>query len=188
MTTATQSPIVKLAPNVPITLHVKYADVVEGQYGMQIRLKGQTEPGDPATVYVPVDCAAALVAAGATEGKNAKGEFYTIPRGAEWWTILKEQGAGEKYGHVTLTPRGATAPQPAKGVATPAPAPPVNESSPAATTDARIVTTYDASLRHVYNICKALNEQPDPAFVFTGTDVKEMTAALFIARTKAIGF
>lgn len=180
---ADRAEIVKLAPNVPVAIKVKYADVVEGQYGQQIRLKGESDTGGAIAVYVPVDLSGELIAAGATFGENDKGAFYTIPRGKEWMVVEKVQGAGEKHGHVTLTLKGANASLPAntKGSSTPAPTPTGNQQGDR---DGQIVRLYDDSLKHVGEICRRMNAGSDPAFVFTATDVKEMAACLFIARTK----
>jgi hypothetical protein len=189
MTTAAKAEIVKLAPNVAETIRVKYADIVEGQYGTQIRLKGESPDRRAISIYVPIDCSGALIQAGATEGKNDKGEFFTLPRNAEWWTVEKKQGAGEKYGHVTLTPKGANAPLPAKVPAPstiPIPDAPRNGTVPRAEAVPELVAIYDDTLRHIVRIVGAINSQKDPAVVFTGTDAAAMAATLFIARSKAL--
>lgn len=179
MTTATKPEIVKLAPNVPVEIKVKYADIVEGQYGTQIRLKGENQAGATISIYVPIDCSSALLSAGAVEGKNEKGEFYTLPRGVDWWVVEKQQAAGEKYGHVTLTPKGASAPPPPRA---PAPTPP--PTAPSTVETPHLVGLYDDTLRHVLRIVAKVNAGPDPVVVFTATEVAAMTATLFIARSR----
>lgn len=178
MTTATKPEIVKLAPNLPVEIRIKYADMVEGQYGDQIRLKGESPTGQTIAIYVPVGNSADLIQAGAKQEQNQKGVYYTLPKSVDWWVVEKKQGAGEKYGHVTLTPKGTTVPQPAKG--------PAPSTSPQQSETPALVELYDDTLRHIVRIVGAVNSQKDPAVVFTGTDAAAMCATLFIARSKAL--
>jgi len=107
--------IVKLAPNVPVAIRVVYCDVVEGQYGQQLKLKGELKGKSPTdkdlfTVYVPVDLAADLVRGGWTpeqrEGPDGtQGDSYKSPnKGQTWWVVEKKQAAGEKYAKTEMRP------------------------------------------------------------------------------------
>lgn len=53
--------------------------------------------------------------------------------------------------------------------------------------DEALEALYKGSLRFAWDMCKASNGAKDPAFVFTASDVKEMTAAIFIQKCKARG-
>lgn len=111
MTDAVKSAIVKPTLNVPMRFAILFADQVEGKYGPQLRLKGVPEGAhEPAYVYLPVDCANELIAAGAVAKETPKGTTFAMPATtAPWlWTILKAQAAGEKYPTTTLTPPNGT--------------------------------------------------------------------------------
>ena len=107
--------IVKLAPNVPVAIRIVYCDVVEGQYGQQLGLKGEVKGVSPTAkdlvrVYVPVDLSADLVRGGWTpesrEGPDGtQGESYKSPnKGQTWWVVEKKQAAGEKYAKIEMRP------------------------------------------------------------------------------------
>jgi len=107
--------VVKLAPNVPATIRPVYVDVVSGQYGEQLRLKGEVKgtsktPADLASIYVPVDLAADLVRAGWTP-ETRKGpdgadvQSYRSPdKGASWWVVVRKQEAGAKTSKTEMAP------------------------------------------------------------------------------------
>lgn len=108
---------VLFAPNVPVTIAVKYADVVPSQYGPELRLKGST-PDDPSAIcYAPWEAACtSLVACGALAGVPAvpdplpeKG--FALKLAAKELVVTKVQAAGEKHGTVTVSKPGA-APHP----------------------------------------------------------------------------
>ena len=107
--------IVKLAPNVPVTIRPIYVDVVSGQYGEQLKIKGEIKGVSPtakdlATVYVPVDLSADLVRGGwvSEERKLPDGTtgtaFRSPNKGATWWVVEKKQAASEKYPTVAMQP------------------------------------------------------------------------------------
>ena len=107
--------IVKLAPNVPVAIRIVYCDMVEGQYGQQLALKGEIKGVSPtakdlARLYVPVDLSAELVRGGwvaeTREGPDGTpGESYKSPnKGQTWWVVEKKQAAGEKYAKIEMQP------------------------------------------------------------------------------------
>jgi hypothetical protein len=116
--------IVKLAPNVPVSVRVVFCDVVEGQYGHQLKMKGEVKGVSPtakdlATVYVPVDLAADLVRGGwvpeqHTLPDGTPGEAYKSPnKGQTWWVVEKKQAAGEKYAKIEMRPEAGWPDEPA---------------------------------------------------------------------------
>lgn len=102
MTTGVKAEILKLAPNVPISFRIKYADEVVGNYGPQIRLKGiQVGHTAESYVYLPLDCGNDLLAAGAKVVQTEKGSsFQGFPNAN--WVIEKRQMAGDKYPKIFL--------------------------------------------------------------------------------------
>lgn len=103
--------IIKLAPNVPEAIELRYADVRVGTYGPQIQLKGKGRDGQDRVIYVPVDCSAALIKAGASMVETDKGQTYKPVSG--WWVAEKRQAAGEKYATTYLYPEGQAPAKPA---------------------------------------------------------------------------
>lgn len=103
-----------LAPNVPVPFDIAYADLIDSQFGVQLRLKGRV-PGDPSAVlYVDIAHAdEALRAAGVIatsfdvpdpipeRGLNVKG----LLAGTKV-VVAKEQAAGQKTGHFTCRLQG----------------------------------------------------------------------------------
>ena len=98
--------IIKLAPNVPESIELKYVDVKVGTYGPQLQLKGRGKDGGDRVLYVSVDCSPALVKAGAALVETGKGQTYKPVSG--WWVAEKRQTAGEKYATTYLYPEGET--------------------------------------------------------------------------------
>jgi len=96
--------IIKLAPNVPEAIELKYVDVKVGTYGPQLQLKGRGKDGGDRVLYVSVDCSPALVKAGAALVETEKGQTYKPVSG--WWVAEKRQAAGEKYATTYLYPEG----------------------------------------------------------------------------------
>lgn len=164
--------------NVPTRMTVKYADLVEGKYGPQLRLKGTPDGmAEDVYVYVPVDQDAELLSHGAVEKKTEKGSSYA-PIAPGLWTILKAQGPGEKYAVTTLTaPNGKPPVVQPTPTAKDAPTPPPEGPDPR-------VKLYDACFRHVLKLVTEQNTQADPPVVFTETAVASMTATLFIGLNK----
>jgi hypothetical protein len=189
----------KLAINVPIRMRVKYADEVEGQYGPQLRLKGEIEGEEGVrAVYVPIICANALLEEGATRGGNEKGAFYKGWRDADgWWTVIKEQKPGEKS-PTTLLARGnapVAAPKPAGSPpAAPAPdrgaqgQPEPKKPVTAAGRDTELVGLFADSLTRVLKFCELHNDKASvtDGIQLTGEHAASLTATLFIARAKLI--
>jgi hypothetical protein len=103
--------IIKLAPNVPESIELRYVDVKIGTYGPQLQLKGRGKDGQDRVIYVPVDCAAGLVKAGASMVETEKGQTYKPVSG--WWVAEKRQAAGSKYATTYLYPEGQAPEKPA---------------------------------------------------------------------------
>ena len=172
--------ITKLTVNIPVACRLKYADEVEGQYGMQIKLKSDDEQ----TIYVPVDCAEDLLRLGAKREETKKGGTYrNLPRGKV--TIIKAQAAGEKSPHTHITgegeplpgtgavPGGDEEPLPAEG----APRAPSLAPSP----DAAIVAEWDKVIRHVYAAMNKMNAEHQTGIQFTGAEVTTSVNGLMIS-------
>ena len=109
--------IVKLAPNVPESIELKYVDVKIGTYGPQLQLKGRGKDGQDRVMYVSVDCSPALVKAGASLVEGERGQSYKPVSG--WWVAEKRQAAGQKYATTYLYPEGEAPVTPASVAAQP---------------------------------------------------------------------
>lgn len=180
-------PIVKLAPNVPEAIELKYVDVKIGTYGPQLQLKGRGKDGGDRIVYVPVDCSPALVKAGASLVETDKGQTYKPVAG--WWVAEKRQAAGEKYGTTYLYPEGQA---PAPKVTPPSqplterpsaldkPEPPMPwEAIPK---DEALVKLYWACFDEVLAGLKTRLLKDG----FPGPEIAAMVATLYIARSKLL--
>ena len=179
--------IIKLAPNVPEAIELKYVDVKVGTYGPQLQLKGRGKDGGDRVLYVSVDCSPALVKAGAALVETEKGQTYKPVSG--WWVAEKRQAAGEKYATTVLYPEGeapapkiAPPPQPftEKPTALTKPEPPLPwETSPK---DEQLVKLYWACFDEVLAGLKtrALKDG------FHDEQVAACTATMFIARSRLL--
>lgn len=177
--------IVKLAPNVPEVIDLRYADLKAGQYGPQVQLKGTGLDGQDRIIYVPVDCAAVLVKAGASAVETEKGTTYK-PVGGRW-TVEKRQQAGEKYGTVYLYRDGEVpAMKPALQPLTEKPhaLQAVDEPMPWETSpkDEKLVTLYWACFDEVLAGLKSRKLADGPGW----EQIASMTSTLYIARSKAL--
>ena len=184
----------KLTVNVPITMRIKYADEVTGEYGTQIRLKGAIEGiGDEVkAVYVPIDCAADLIAAGARRETNEKGAFYR-PIAEGPWTVVKAQAAGEKHPTTSLSHGALRAPSPAPAGTPAADTPPLEEpedTRPAPRTavgrDTELVELFADCLKRVHGFANAANEKHPEGIQLTGDNVSTLTSTLYIARSRLV--
>lgn len=177
--------IVKLAPNVPEAIELRYADVKIGTYGPQIQLKGKGKDGGDRVIYVSVDCSAALVKAGASLTETDKGQTYKPVSG--WWVAEKRQQAGQKYATTYLYPEGqAPVMVPAQQPLTEKPhvlaepsAPMPWETSPK---DEKLVTLYWACFDEVLGGLKLRKLADGPNW----DAIVAMSATLYIARSKAL--
>lgn len=179
--------IIKLAPNVPESIELKYVDVKVGTYGPQLQLKGRGKDGGDRIIYVSVDCAQVLVKAGAALQETEKGQTYKPVSG--WWMAEKRQAAGEKYATTYLYPEGANpipkiapAPQPLteRPAALQVPEAPLPwEASPK---DEQLVTLYWACFDTVLAGLKTRKLVE----LVKGDDIAAMTATLYIARSKLL--
>jgi hypothetical protein len=104
-------PIVKLAPNVPLKMKAKFCDVVPGQYGHQVRLKGLVD-GEESLVYLPGPVwknLKALRTAGAinTEAVNEEPEkALGISLLEHELELVNYQPAGEKFPSLVVKANG----------------------------------------------------------------------------------
>jgi hypothetical protein len=101
-------PIVKLAPNVPLKMKAKFCDIVPGQYGHQIRLKGLVD-GEESLVYLPGPVwknLKALRSAGAINSDEAVNEepekALAISLLEHELELVNEQKAGEKFPSIVV--------------------------------------------------------------------------------------
>lgn len=137
--------IVKLAPNLPAIVDVKYADIVTGKYGAQLRFKGKIGDDDNGMLYVDAESVLAqLVGLGALKSVPAfdetalpeKGISVTLTK--KRFQITQSQAAGQKHPTTVLTiPGVAAADAPAPVVAT-SPVAPANGAPPASETKAAL--------------------------------------------------
>src|SRR5688572_928165 len=108
-------PIVKLAPNMPVAVQAKYLDIIPGNYGPQVRVKGAFNDVTDAMMFLPgklPDVLTALVAGGVltqvpvTPDPLPERGFALTPS-KKHFTVTLAQLAGEKYGKLSVSANGA---------------------------------------------------------------------------------
>lgn len=174
---------VKLAVNVPLRIQIQKAGRSPGKVWQGKQLPEQVwvwGPQDgipePDYLYLPVECASALIGHGAKPKQVGEKLFYDLPDTTEWWTAAAMQAAGEKHPTTTLTPptNGKVEVPVAKHVeAGPGkPAEPVSEDA-----DAQLVRIWKDTLNEVM---AATNGRLEDGAVMSGV------STLFIARSKLV--
>jgi hypothetical protein len=100
---------VKLAPNVAVAVKAKYIDLVPGQYGTQVRIKG-TMNGEDGVIYCPGKAWAALksLRAALVIDPNQQVDEETkepVELGIlrSEFSLMSEQPAGQKYGTLKVS-------------------------------------------------------------------------------------
>src|SRR5262245_35138802 len=100
---------IEVKSNIPIVGTLQYCDLVTGQYGPQVRLKGDFTSGAQTapTVYLPVDCLNQLIALNGveTEGEvSDKGVSHRVLQRGPYSILRTEEGTRK---HTTITLDGA---------------------------------------------------------------------------------
>lgn len=184
-----------LAPNVPVAFDVKYADIVSGQYGVDLRLKGLAD-GQDAVFYLPVDEAMPqLLAGGILRQAPAYDPNAVPPKGlavrleVKRLTLVALQQAGEKKPRVVITAAanaGGAAPAPTPAAAA---APTHGNGHAANGTGAAVSATAERKpVGMVYLECvDFVLDRVAPKFAerkipLTDAAIAAMTATLFIQR------
>jgi hypothetical protein len=107
-------PVIKLAPNVPLEMSVRYADIFPSKMGYepQIRLKGAAGGDQDAAVYLPGKLAdnitemrrvGALAEVPSFDPAALPEKGLSLRLAAKHLAIMLSQPAGEKYGRLTLS-------------------------------------------------------------------------------------
>lgn len=185
--------IVKLAPNVPVEIEAKYADIYPGEHGPQICLKGKV--GDDATAKIYIDANHGLdqlVAAGAAPHRNY--DLDAIPEkglnvklSEKKLVVAKNQAAGEKNAKLAISVKGKPAPAAGNGAAPPlastvAASNGTNGHTVSCDAREKLSAAYDKATEHVLEkvvpMYRAAKIEP------TASDIGSMVATLFIAATR----
>jgi hypothetical protein len=106
--------IIKLAPNVPLEMSVRYADIFPSKMGYepQIRLKGAAGGDQDAAVYLPGKLAdnitemrrvGALAELPSFDPAALPEKGLSLRLAAKHLAVMLSQPAGEKYGRLTLS-------------------------------------------------------------------------------------
>jgi len=149
--TAVRGPIIKFDKNVPVRIDdAKYLDLVGGQYGPQVRVKGTINGQENAIAYLPgqvADVLTNLLVAGVIleapshypDNDDRRG--FALQRGeTRSFSVTLSEVGGEKdtlidVGGAASAPVAAPAPQPPRAASPkPAPAAPVTRSTAPTTT------------------------------------------------------
>jgi hypothetical protein len=111
--------IQKLAPNIPVDINVQYCDIVPGNFGPQVRLKGSID-GEESLVFLPGKVWANLKALRSAGAIDASQEVNEEPEKAEAVAMLAKslrlnlvKGASDKYANLDVRIIGNGAPKPA---------------------------------------------------------------------------
>jgi hypothetical protein len=184
-------PIVKLAPNVPLKMKAKFCDIVPGQYGHQVRLKGLVD-GEESLVYLPGPVwknLKALRTAGAinTETVNEEPEkALGISLLEHELELVNYQPAGEKFPSLVVKTNGKPPVSEVENVGRLPNDPPTEE--PTKHTDGHTDKPTLEDLVHSYGECLAASvNQYKPWLIEKGVTpdsqtIAAMAATLFIAR------
>jgi hypothetical protein len=177
-----RAPIIKLKTNIPLTGQIKYADIVDGQYGPQLRLKGMWDAydGSPAAetiVFVHDQLLQELISKNLV--KQGRDDKSYMAAGHSRVKITRS-GEGRSV-RTTIEPLNGATPAPAAGgqsrsggVGAPA-APPQHGQEPAGVTFSRVVKTYS---RCVEEAKKVWGDTGTPEVIQAGA------ACLFIELNK----
>jgi hypothetical protein len=172
----------KFAPNVQAKADVKYMDIVPGQYGPQIRIKGKIN-GKESVAYLPgklPDVITVLVSAGViprgTDYLVDVEEAFEIKPLQRQFTMMKQQAAGEKNGTLAIfNGAAASAAVPATG----------NSASAAGALPAPQKSYADIYSKATdFIIDKIVPKYRAAKLDPTAADVHAMVATLFIPKSK----
>lgn len=181
-------PKIRLAPNVACQVNAKYADIVPGSFGSQVRLKGTIDGQENAMLFLPSKLERQLQAlhdGGLLESVPAIDaelagpvELKLLQRN---FTVVLEQKAGEKFGQLVITTPGTPAAPATAAVPTAAAV-----ASPATLGDA--VKSLPAS--QVYSQCLrfaieyVVPEYESAGLTLDAATLSAITATLFIEKSR----
>lgn len=197
-------PTLKMTTNIPVHASLKFADIVPGNFGPQVRLKG-TFDGAEGMLFLPGKVWANLKAL-KSAGVVAPGEYNEEPESPVELPLLhrdvvltRSQPAGAKYADLVVETNGKAPPQTAPNGKQPVnlggplpgeyddePAPYHDE--PAAVSPAKaMLSLYRECFAESLRIVRALNDDPKVALEFTADNVCSIAATLYIqAQMKGI--
>lgn len=178
-------PTVKLAANVPTKVKAKYMDLVPGEYGSQVRIKGAIGE-EEGVLYTPGkirDVLTTLAAAGIIptfDGELEPDKPVDLSPKKKEFTLVLHQPAGQKYGELQVmgVPRAAAPSSNGNGSHAVSAGGPSRPQKPHA-------VLYDQCLQY------ASKQVPlrlkEAGLVATSEDVLRGAATLFIAASKSDG-
>ena len=186
--------IKKLETNIPARVdHLQYADLVQGKYGPQLKLKGTMDGEADSVIYLTpawkagkaLTEAGVLAFQGQWPGKDDKVESDTPVRiVATQFTICDRKPAGEQYSHIAIDSVGGAAP--ARAETPPAPPSPAAEAAHWADGVDKAAAHHSAILTAVIHgaardLRKAFPSASEDALVTATTAI---TATIFIESNK----
>jgi hypothetical protein len=193
-------PVIKLAPNVPLEMSVRYADIFPSKMGYepQIRLKGAAGGDQDAAVYLPGKLAdnitemrrvGALAEVPSFDPAALPEKGLSLRLAAKHLAIMLSQPAGEKYGRLTLSNLNAGARPQAPQAAAPESPQQGNghagtHAAPAAQAAERpkITATYQECL--AWTLAHAAPTIAEAGYQVSAETVAAIAATLFIQRCR----